>query len=141
MWYCNEVSNRWTIKCVYASEQFPDLILTELTSPKKFRRYALMLSKVSNELNDIYNCYQLKIGSIWRWVLKTLYRKYLVNATCNAKVHLILWANCLSMLETEFQVSVTNGKNSEKCVYAFRVPVRFGLYVWTPTNKNQRLFP
>ena len=37
--------------------------------------------------------------------------------------------NCLSMLETEFQVSATNGTNPQKCVYMFGVPLGFASYV------------
>ena len=38
---------------------------------------------------------------------------------------------CLSIPETEFQVSVRNGTNPEKCVYAFQLPSCFVLYVRT----------
>ena len=37
--------------------------------------------------------------------------------------------NCSTILETQFQVYVTNGTNLEKCVYAFRVSSRFALCV------------
>ena len=36
---------------------------------------------------------------------------------------------CLSILETQLQVSVTNETNREKCIYAFRVPSHFASYV------------